>query len=263
MTSQDTTAGTVSAMATVDDDELYARLSDALLWTAIQENALRRAPSGFRFLEAGGGTGRWSKRVLDAYPDCSGVLYDPSADVVADAERALVTDVAAGRLRTTVADLADASSVEGTEVFDVILCLHHVIGMVSDPLTVVVELARTLAPGGRLVVFAPNKYHVAYFNLARGEVEMAGEALTARGRLTADTPEMTLFTPAILADLCVIAGLELEVATGFPVLLYPGEERCRAAVSFDEIYQLERIAMEEPEVGARGNNLYLVAVRRW
>jgi SAM-dependent methyltransferase len=254
------------------DNQLYWQLSDTLLWRALQDTALDKAPDGFRFLDAGGGTGRWTQRILDAYPDSSGVLYDLSADMAAEAERKLSAEIESGRLRTTIADLTTASEIEGSAVFDLVICLHNVVGFVSDPLTVIAELAETLAPGGRLAIFAPNKYHVAYFNLSRGEVEMARQAMAGRGRFTNDMPEMALFTTDVLAELCELAQLKVEVRTGFPVLLYPGYEETRIVgtssipanvladpVAFDQVLALEQQALAESSVSARGNNLYLVA----
>jgi SAM-dependent methyltransferase len=254
------------------DRQLYWQLSDTLLWSALQDTVLRKAPRGFCFLDAGGGTGRWTQRILDAYPESTGVLYDLSADMAAEAERKLGTEIASGRLRTTIADLTTVSQVEGGAGFDLVICLHNVIGFVADPLTVITELAKTMAPGGRLAIFAPNKYHVAYFNLSRGEVEMAQKAMAARGRFTSDMPEMTLFTPATLVELCELAQLSVEVRAGFPVLLYPGYEETRIVgtstvpanvladpVSFDQVLALEQQALAESGVSTRGNNLYLVA----
>ncbi len=254
------------------DGQLYWQLSDTLLWSALQDTVLRKAPRRFRFLDAGGGTGRWTQRILDSYTESSGVLYDLSADMAGEAERKLSAEIKQGRLRTTIADLAAASENVGTGVFDVITCLHNVIGFAQDPLTVIAELAKTLAPGGRLAIFAPNKYHVAYFNLSRGEIDMARQSMAARGRFTSDMPEMTLFTPDTLAELCELAQLRVEVKTGFPVLLYPGYEETRIVgtstvpanvladpLNFDQVLTLEQQALAESGVSARGNNLYLVA----
>ena len=44
------------------DEQVYWRLSDSILWHTFNEYILKNLPSNFSFLDAGGGTGRWSEK---------------------------------------------------------------------------------------------------------------------------------------------------------------------------------------------------------
>jgi hypothetical protein len=54
----------------------YWVLSDKLLWHFFKDLVLDTLPSDFRFLDAGGGTGRWTDKILASYPRARGLIYD-------------------------------------------------------------------------------------------------------------------------------------------------------------------------------------------
>jgi len=68
------------------DKQYYWKLSDDLLWWNLQK-FLKKLPKNFRFLDAGGGTGRWSERILHSYPHATGVICDISSSMLDVAER--------------------------------------------------------------------------------------------------------------------------------------------------------------------------------
>jgi ubiquinone/menaquinone biosynthesis C-methylase UbiE len=131
------------------EEQAYWRLSDALLWSTFDELVLRRLPQRFSFLDAGGGTGRWSERVLKNYPESRGLLYDLSKDMAAKAQEKRERNgfehrfhIQNGMLEEVEAQLAGAE-------FDLIFNFHNVLGFVKD----VDEVLRQLA-GAEANVFA-------------------------------------------------------------------------------------------------------------
>jgi SAM-dependent methyltransferase len=256
------------------DEQAYWRLSDQLLWWLLGAFVLPHVPPRARVLDAGGGTGRWMLKVLDACPDASGVLIDLSPHMLAVArgktERLKLTD----RLCLAEGDLERAGALPD-EQFDLVMCFHNVLGFVNDPQAVIARLTLALRPGGQLVLVVPNRYHAAFFNLAQHRVDEAASAiLFGRGRFTADMPTMHLFAPEELRLSCERHGLRVERLAGFPVLMYPGHQETQLFGStssiaelledpdaFARILALERQAVVGGDVGARGNNL-LIAARR-
>jgi len=258
------------------DEQVYWRLSDRLLWELITE----LLPSGgedFTFLDAGGGTGRWTERIARNYPGSSGVLYDLSPAMLAEARKKLSgRDRLADRVTLREGDLAVVGEALASERFDVVICLHNVAGFVPSFERCFTELAGLLHPGGVIVLVAPNQYHMAWYSVLRKEFGNAESALhDGCGRFTADMPVMDLFTPARLARLSQSADLDVITLTGFPVLIYPGFEETQISGDspgaagvlsghdgFGCVLALERRAIREPDVAARGANLFLAARRR-
>src|SRR5258708_2597009 len=62
--------------------QAYWRLSDLLLRELLDELLPGSLPAAFEFLDAGGGTGRWSEWLLMRHGQARGVLYDLSPDMI-------------------------------------------------------------------------------------------------------------------------------------------------------------------------------------
>lgn len=254
------------------DEQPYWMLSDELLWRMLGTHVLPRLPVGFRFLDAGGGTGRWSHRIASARPDCTGMLYDLTPEMSRHAlEKARVhgyTD----RFEVRTGDLADVGAQLAGERFDLIFNFHNVLGFVGDPDAVIASLAELMTADGLLVSFVPSRWHASFFNLNLGRVAEAERCLDGRGRFTDSMPDMHLFSPDRLTRLHRAAGLNIELLTGFPCLLYPGYQETQLHGStdslrrllsdrghFERLVALEQRVLTDPAAVGRGNNLFAVA----
>lgn len=250
------------------EDQAYWRLSDLLLGEAIETVALTKLPNSLRFLDAGGGTGRWSEWLLRRRSQAQGVLFDISPEMTRVASAKLDNQGLGERLEIVNDNLDFVEDRLGRSNFDLVLVLHNVLGFVDDPEQTITRLVRLLSPGGYLIAFAPNRFHAAFFNLKQGRIDGAREALTGKGRFTMDMPPIWLFTPSELRTMFQSQGLEVERLAGFPVLLYPGEEETRLrgqspglaeqlGVGFEQVAELERLAIRDSDAVGRGNNLFI------
>lgn len=258
------------------DSQAYWRLSDALLWEALTEDVIPRVEADEpRLLDAGGGTGRWTLRTLDEYPEMTATLFDVSKAMLDEARAKVDGDELGRRLDLVRGDLHDVDyALDAT--YDLVYCFHNVLGFVADPAAVVENLAALLAPGGRLVCFVPNRYHGVYFNVKTGRVDVAERIATVgRGTFTDEMPDMSFFTPSGLRETFEAAGLDDVAARGLPVGIYPGYEETQiegntrsiaGLLSDDEtfarVFEMERRLDREPEAAARGNNLLVVGRNR-
>jgi len=253
------------------EEQVYWRLSDKLLWSVLDEQVLRKLPANFSFIDAGGGTGRWTMKILQAYPHAQALIYDLSASMTEQARASAERFGVADRLQICNGRLEDVGQAIAPG-FDLIFNFHNVLGFVQDPQLVVGQLRGLLDDNGMLVSFVPNSYHAAFFNIMLGKLDEARRALTAnRSRFTDTMPDMHFFTPTAIANLYHEVGLAVERMTGFPNLIYPGyqETQLRGSTAvlqnvlgtqenFDAIYDMEYLAQMDDAIVARSNNIFIV-----
>lgn len=256
-----------------DDTDLqpYWVLSDRLLAEALREDVVPHLPSDFRFLDAGGGTGRWTSFFAEECPDSSGVLFDLTEEMIAVARQKAAERGFADRVRFQQGDLAQVTETLRGETFDLAFNFHNVLGFVDDPERTVIDLASLLKPGGLLVSFLPSVWHATFFNLGLGRLDEARKALAKRGRFTDTMPDMHLYDPERIEAMHAAAGLQIEVLGGFPNLIYPGYQETQLHGStddlvdvlegdgFQQIFDMENQVRNAPGIAGRSNNLFVVA----
>lgn len=113
----------------------------------VAQSVLSGLPSGFCFLDAGGGTGRWSTRLLGSDPRCRGVLYDISPEMTARAARSAAQSGYEQRLAIRLGDLDQPDPILSRGSFDLVISFHNVIGFVRDPEATIAWLASLLRLG--------------------------------------------------------------------------------------------------------------------
>ncbi len=255
------------------DEQVYWRLSDELLVELLDRYVLPAVPQGGRMLDAGGGTGRWSDRILGARTDLSGVLYDLSPDMAKHAAAKAESGGYTDRFEVINDDLAVVEKHLEPESFDLVISFHNVLGFVADVPAVLTSLGKLLKPGGQAVLVVPNRYHAVFFNIFAGNLDEAeSAALSSTARFTPDMPTMHMFTPQELAGTLAGAGLPVVQMTGFPVAVYPGFQETQLEGTsdtvqgvfgpegnYERIKRIERRLMGEPGLAERGNNLFVVA----
>lgn len=256
------------------ETQAYWNLSDDLLWDLLAAEVLPSDDRQFALLDAGGGTGRWMLKTLEAFDGVEATVFDISDAMLQEARSK--ADSQGFRDRTTIVqgDLHDVDdSLE--ETFDVIYCFHNVLGFVEQPDVVVENLVSLLAPGGKLACVVPNVHHGVYFNQKLGRLDVAESIChDHRGTFTEEMPEMHFFDPLGLEERCREAGLQDVTVYGFPVTIYPGYEetqlsgntRSIAELLSDEesrerVFEMERELSAQPHLNARGNNLLAVGTK--
>ncbi|AQT73495.1 MULTISPECIES: class I SAM-dependent methyltransferase [Streptomyces] len=258
-----------------DDVDLqpYWMLSDRLLAAALKDEVLAKLPEGFRFLDAGCGTGRWTTFFAEQAPTSRGTSFDLTAEMLAVAEEKARRRGFADRVSFVRGDLADVSETLAGQTFDLAFNFHNVLGFVADPEQVIADIAGLLNPGGLLVSFLPSVWHTAFFNISVGNLDEAEKALGRRGRFTTQMPDMHLFDLERIEKMHADAGLELAVVSGFPNLIYPGYQETQlhgsteklvdilAGDNVERIFEMENALRTTPGIAPRGNNLFVVSRR--
>ncbi|WP_069815470.1 class I SAM-dependent methyltransferase [Streptomyces sp. TP-A0874] len=258
-----------------DDVDLqpYWMLSDRLLATALREEVLAKLPEDFAFLDAGGGTGRWTTFFAEEAPKSNGVLFDLTRAMIKVAEAKAEQRGFADRVEFVEGDLTEVGKILKGRGFDLAFNFHNVLGFVADPEQTIKDVAGLLKPGGLLVSFLPSVWHAAFFNIGIGRLDEAEKALARRGRFTDTMPDMHLYDVQRIEEMHAAAGLEVELLTGFPNLIYPGYQETQlhgsteqlvdilAGENFDRVFEMENRLRNAPGIAGRGNNLFSIARR--
>ena len=257
------------------DEQAYWRLSDSILWELFNSRVLSTLPKNFSFLDAGGGTGRWSLKVLEAYPSSNGMVRDLSPDMLQQAKIKQDT-VGANRLGLSEGQIETMPEFED-ESFDLIFNFHNVIGFLPEPVVAFKEMCRLLKTGGTVVTVAPNYYHMIFFNLSCGRVDEAQKVLESRkGTFVSNMPEINVFSVSDVQKLYSLAGISPTFDCGFPISIYPGYQETQlegqtATLAqcledqkrFEVIRDIEMLLINNTssESASRGNNLFIVGTK--
>lgn len=252
------------------DNQIYWVFSDALLWHLLQDQILNKLPKSFHFLDAGGGTGRWTLKILEAYPEATGVIFDLSEDMtneaVKKAEKLNVLD----RLKIINGNLNNINQFLGDAEFDLIYNFHNVLGFVDNPNQIIKNLHTLLKDDAILVSMVPNKYHNIFFNIATSNLSEAQSATKdSMGRFTTTMPSMHLFTPDSIKKIYAENQLQVDLLTGFPNFIYPGflETQIEGttqklndilSTNNESLYDIEKAHLASKDIAARGNNIFIV-----
>lgn len=258
------------------DEQMYWVLSDELLWHIFQEEVLHKIGDSVNFVDAGAGTGRWSKKILDNYVKSKGLLLDLSKEMLAQAENKLQKDGTADRVIIKNVDLDIYDESDEIEKYDLAYSFHNVLGFVNEPKNVIGKMSNMVKKGGYVVCGVPNYYHNIYFGISTGNVELADKCVkTHRGQFTLDMPEMNMFTPEYLKKIYLELGINVEGVYGFPVAIYPGMQETQlhgetkklvsilsSNENYEKILEIEKKLYKCEEAASRGNQLLIIGKRK-
>jgi ubiquinone/menaquinone biosynthesis C-methylase UbiE len=252
------------------DNQIYWVFSDALLWYLLKERILSKLSESFHFLDAGGGTGRWTLKILESFPQSTAVIYDLSEDMTKEALKKAKVLKLSDRLTIINGNLNNVNQHFKNEKFDLIYNFHNVLGFVENPSLIIKNLTALLNTNALLISMVPNKYHNIFFNIATNSVSEAKNAANKNmGKFTQNMPTINLFTPESIKKIYLENKLIINSITGFPNFIYPGYQETQLegstttlndvlSANYDEIYAIEKAYLDAEDIAARGNNILIV-----
>lgn len=254
------------------DKQPYWVFSDELLYHLLQNTVLLDlSKSNFRFLDAGAGTARWSKKILDEYAESSAYLIDVSPQMLDVARKKLNENNLIKRANIKLLDLQKIEELDENN-FDFAICLHNVIGFIDDTLSVMKGLYNKVCDGGKCAVMFPSFYHAIYFSNSTARFNQAEETIKKRKvRYNDLMPELKVFDLEEIDEIKNESGFKRVSIYGFPLTIYPGMEETYVHGSTERILnffsnelnrknliKLEKSLCLDQKAAARGNNILAV-----
>lgn len=256
------------------DHQVYWAFSDKLLRHLFEQIYITQIDevAPIRVLDAGGGTARWTKWLLDRLPGSHITLVDVSPDMLSVAEEKIRRGNLTQRCSLHCLDLHEIDG-HGLGQFDLIISLHNVLSFVVDPRETISKLSTMVKPGGHIVLVIPNHYHAAYFSATQSRPEELRRLMdSGKVKFTSSVPEMHTFFPEETRRSLIDMGAKSAESYGFPVTVYPEHaeteitgsgERAKSifgdAALFSELDALEHRLCLRTEAAPRGNNLFVIA----
>lgn len=199
-------------------DDAYWQWHDAITWDHLRRFLPRdlRAPTA----DLGCGSGKWGRRLLKS--GYSVMFIDSSAKMVDEAQRQVGASGDLARATFLQADLVDLAALPADH-FALAVALGEPIGLCSDPVRAVNEIARTLVSEGVLVASFDNRVACVDYYLEQGDPAEL-ERFLRSGRthwLTREASErfeIHTFEPDGLRKIFSAAGLEVLDLIGKSVL---------------------------------------------
>ena len=250
-----------------EEAPLYDRLTDALLWTALQQSVLSRLPHPFTFVDVSVRAGRWARRIAAEYPQSTGV-HIAATPQAADEARARSDRAGYGhQVRHVAARPGElAALVDDGAGYDLVFHDCSPLSAFTEPEPGLRELAKLMAPGGLMVSFLRSRWHTALEYLGGGDLPSALRSLAGHDPGGPGAPNAHLFTPGQIRLLCMSLGLRLDTLAGFPGLVLPttgplGAPFPHQEAAFAHVLKMERELLIDPDSGGRGANLLAVTSR--
>jgi SAM-dependent methyltransferase len=226
-----------------------------------------------RLLDAGAGTGNWSKYVLGLNESIQGTLFDMNPKMLQIARqklgslRGIGTKIIEGNLENP-GDFPPEKS-------DMILCLHNVIGMGRNISLILSNIYSHLEDNGLAFIMTSNKYQAFDFTRKyRNFQEALRVVRDGSVKYKDDMPEMFCFTPAEFHGLLSNAGFDNITVLGYPVTIHPqkGDEqlmqkRTSQSLLKDKQTRAQLLSLEKqlclnPELAYRaGSSLIAVCIK--
>lgn len=231
---------------------------------------LSKLPVNFVFLDAGGGTGRWTKKILDEFPQATGYLVDLSVDMLDEAKKKFASQEYSSRVHLSEGDIERLQY--SAKTFDVSFNFHNVLGFVQNPQIALGELSRVTKSGGYVVSLVPNLYHNLFFNVSVNNFKYVETAMKEEmSKFTDNMPFMHMYTPIKIRNMYEVAGITVERVSGFPNVIYPGYAETQLHGStevledilenrdvFNNIFEVEKELFYAEDIAARGNQIFII-----
>ena len=155
--------------------------------------------------------------------------------------------------------------------FDIIFCLHNVIGFFDETIIAISNFYKKLKENGKCAVMFPSYYHSIYFSNTTNRIEQLDEIEKNHKVQYNDTmPPLKVFEISDIEYLQKESGFKNVSCYGFPITLYPGMEETFVHGSTanivnllesnhqSKLLEIEKKLCLQSKLSSRGNNIIAI-----
>lgn len=197
-------------------DISYWKLYDRLTWDHMIEYALPYVKSDARMLDAGGGTGKWSRAFLKT-GIARAELIDLAENMMNQGKKYAKEEGLEDRISFSTHDIVDLPFED--ETFDLVISQGNPVSYCKNPYKAIEQLARVAKSGAPVVISVHNKLAMMnYFCYLTGKFSIdAALEMVETSRVITDYP-VYAFTPQELRDICTKNKLRVVSLVGKPII---------------------------------------------
>jgi SAM-dependent methyltransferase len=251
----------------VGDDSVY----DEITW----ENIEPFLPRQGRILDAGGGAGLWSRKMVETRK-CSVELLDITAELLKTAKRRINKDMLGDRIEVLQGDIRSVPHPDMS--FDFVLSEADPISICGDPEKAVSELSRVLKPNCHFVAGVDSTFYRALKMFSQGKPLDYILSFLQIGISPAEEEanfDSKSFTPIELISLLQKHGLKTVRIVGKPIGLSTGmldifvaslptakqREIFENKAEKEKLKKMLNRIYKDPHIAGIGSHLQVVAVK--
>ena len=258
------------------DDEYYREVGDDAVYDKITwENMEPFLPKDGWILDAGGGSGIWSRKIVETR-NCMVELLDITGDLLKTAKKRISKDVFGKRIEVLQSDIRNVPHPDNS--FSFVLSEADPISICGDPEKAVSELARVLKPNCHFVAGVDSTFYRALNMLSQGKPIDHILDFIQTGISPADEEadfDSKSFTPTELKSLLQKHGLKTVRIVGKPIGLKTGmldifvkslpQERHRKVfedkAEKEKLKRMLNVIYKDPYIAGIGSHLQIVATK--
>lgn len=248
-----------------NNEKLYWQLADKLLWNIIT-NWLPKNKK-FSFLDLGGGTGTWSKLILDNYPLANGILVDFSDGMLQEARKKL--SKYENRIKIIKADINEVAI---DESFDLIFNIY-LLPFFGNLEKLTSFISKHLKINGIVLSVAENYYNGLALNILKGNIGNIKEMEECGlGKLSETVPKLKFHTIEEISQIYNENNIDVKKVYGYPVVSSIGysesltfENNSLSKIlnlNFDLIYEIELRYIDKEILANRGKYICVVGEKK-
>lgn len=243
----------------------YWKLYDRLTWDHMAENILNNLKPNSIMLDAGGGTGKWSRALIK-----NGVSQVELIDMAENMmQQGMVYVAEEGLLDKIHFSKQDIVSLPFTDdYFDIVISQGNPVSYCSDPYKAIAELTRVAKPGAPVIISVHNKLAMMnYFCFLTGKFDIdAALEFAKTSKVITDYP-VYAFTPDELKAVCLNNGLEFCSLIGKPCIsgFVQSEAYLRILddeIGFEKTVSLEKMYWNDPSCLGMAGHLQIACLKK-
>ena len=258
------------------EEEYYREVGDDAVYDKITwENIEPFLPQDGWILDAGGGAGVWSRKMVETRK-CMVELLDITGDLLKTAKKRMSKDVFGKRIEVLQSDIRSVPHSDNS--FSFVLSEADPISICGDPEKAVSELSRVLKPNCHFVAGVDSTFYRALNMLSQGKPIDHILDFLQTGISPAEEEadfDSKSFTPTELMSLLQKHGLKTVRIVGKPIGLRTGmldifvkslpEERRRKVfedeAEKEKLKRMLNVIYKDPYIAGIGSHLQIVAIK--